>query len=125
MERMRTSDVKYIVNVYPLVERRMTRMDCITWLESHGLEVPPKSSCVFCPFHNLNHWKEMKRRGGEDWEHSVLVDSAIRDKRDKFDLFVHPARVPLEQAVNIPEDIGAFQVQFEFDRPCDGGVCFT
>jgi hypothetical protein len=31
-ERMRDSDVKYIRNVYPLVERRMTRADCVAWL---------------------------------------------------------------------------------------------
>ena len=29
--RMRDSDVKYIKNVYPLVDQRMTRRDCISW----------------------------------------------------------------------------------------------
>ena len=127
-QRMRTSDVQYIVNSYPLVERRMSRMDCIAWLESHGLEVPPKSACVFCPFHSLGYWQNLKRQGGADWEYAELVDGAIRSKRDehdKFTRFVHPARIPLASAVSIPEDIGAFQVEFEFDRPCDGGVCFT
>lgn len=45
--RMRDSDVKYIENVYPLVERRMTRDDCKALVLSRGLPVPPKSSCVF------------------------------------------------------------------------------
>ena len=29
---MRDSDVKYITNVYPLVEKRITRADCVAWL---------------------------------------------------------------------------------------------
>ena len=44
---MRDSDVRYIRNVYPLVEQRMTRRDCITWLLARGLDVPPKSACTF------------------------------------------------------------------------------
>jgi len=47
VERAKDSDVKYIVNRFPLLEKRMTRADCVAWLEAHGLPVPPKSSCVF------------------------------------------------------------------------------
>ena len=70
-QRMRTSDVAYITNIYPLVERKITRQDCILYLENHGIEVPPKSACTFCPFHSLNHWRELKRKGGADWEEAV------------------------------------------------------
>ena len=120
---MRNSDVRYIVNAYPLVDRRMTRAGCVAWLEANGLEVPPKSACVFCPFHSLNHWRNMKRQGGADWRKAVEADSAIRTARDWHTLYVHPARVPLAEAVSIPEDHGARQL--ELDMPCDGGVCFV
>ena len=123
--RMRTSDVQYITNVYPLVDRRISRSDCITWLSQHDLPTPPKSACVFCPFHSISSWQELKRRGGHDWEVAVEADKAVRDKRQAlgFELFIHPARVPLEQAVGIPEDVGAHQLEMEI--PCDGGVCFV
>ena len=125
-QRMRDSDVAYIVNRYPLVERRMTRADCITWLESRGLDVPPKSACVFCPYHSLKSWKYLKRAGGGDWEHAVGVDASIRARRPQHGpLFVHPARVPLPEAVRIPEDEGAHQMEFEAEQPCDGGHCFV
>ncbi|ANS05726.1 phosphoadenosine phosphosulfate reductase like [uncultured Mediterranean phage] len=123
--RMRTSDVAYIKNVYPLVELRLTRSDCMLWLESEGLDIPPKSACTFCPYHSLGHWKDLKRAGGSDWERAVGVDDAIRDKRPKAELFIHPARVPLEGAVKIPEDYGASQLEMELEAPCDGGVCFV
>ena len=121
--RMRDSDVKYIINRYPLVERRLTRRDCVSWLMAHGLDVPPKSACVFCPYHSLGHWKAMKAEGGRDWDWAEAVDSAVRDQRPNHQCFIHPARKPLAAAVKIPEDEGAKQLGM--DLPCDGGVCFV
>ena len=124
--RSRTSDVKYIKNVYPLVElapTRMTRADCITWLNQRGLDIPPKSSCVFCPFHRIAQWKAMKKQAGPDWEKAVAIDNDIRETRRKHRLFIHQTKLPLEQAVKIPEDLGASQL--ELDLPCDSGYCFV
>ena len=123
--RMKDSDVRYIVNRYPLVELRMTRRDCVAWLLQQGLEVPPKSACVFCPYHSLEEWRRLKERGGPEWQHAVATDELVRNQRDLHDLFVHPARKPLEQAVSIPRDHGAEQLRMELDVPCDGGVCFV
>jgi hypothetical protein len=107
IERIKTSDVAYIVNQYPLVDRRMTRLDCVSWLNAHGLEVPPKSSCTFCPFHSLNQWQELKRAAGPDWDEAQAVDAEIREQRPPSAIYVHPARRPLAEAVLIPEDLGA------------------
>ena len=124
-QRMRTSDAKYINNVYPLVDLRMSRADCVDWLEKHGLEVPPKSACVFCPFHSPDTWRKLKQKGGPDWDYAVAADEAIRDVRLKegYQAFVHRALKPLPEAVSIPEDFGAHQMEMEM--PCDGGVCFV
>ena len=124
-QRMRDSDVAYITNVYPLVERRMTRADCITWLQAHDLPVPPKSACTFCPFKSVGRWRELKHIGGSDWEEALAVDVMIRNKRSKHGLlYVHPGRKPLAEAVNIPEDHGASQRLLEgFEEVCDAGHC--
>ena len=123
--RMRTSDVKYIENIYPLVDAKLTRGDCGEYLRSHGLEVPEKSACVFCPYKSIESWKVLKRMGGADWATAVQVDQNIRNRRPKADLFVHPGRKDLETAISIPEDFGAQQLGFEFEQPCDSGHCFT
>lgn len=125
--RMRDSDVAYIVNVYPLVDLRMSRADCVAYLESKGLDVPPKSACVFCPYRSLGSWKDMKRVAGPDWDYAVAADSAIRHQRDRngYGLYVHPARKPLAEAVKIPEDFGAHQMELDFEAPCDSGFCFV
>lgn len=123
--RMRDSDVKYIRHVYPLVDIRMTRAGCTEWLDAHELPIPPKSACTFCPYKNKARWKELKQKGGADWEEAVKADESIRLERPNHGLlYVHPARKPLQQAVSIPEDYGAKQLGFE-DATCDSGYCFT
>lgn len=117
-QRMRDSDVKYVVNRWPLIEKRMSRNDCISWLQSHGIEVPPKSSCTFCPYHNQAAWREIKMRGGADWEEAVTVDRAIRKVRPPYDLYVHPARIPLEDVdLRNMQDRGQLSL---WDEECSG-----
>ena len=120
-QRMRTAEVNYITNIYPLVDRRISRTGCISWLESKDLDVPPKSSCTFCPYRNRASWKAMKRADGPDWHEAVNVDTQIRNKLPPAPLFLHGSRVALPKAVNIPEDHGAKQLEL----PCDSGFCFN
>ena len=118
--RMKPSDVKYITHQWPLIDKRMTRHDCARWLEAHNLEVPPKSSCTFCPYHNSAAWAELKQAGGKDWREALDVDRAIRKARPPYDLFVHPARIPLELVdLRTAEERGQLSL---WDDECSG-VC--
>ena len=125
-QRAKDADVKYIIHRYPLLDLNMSRADCVMWLQSRGLPVPPKSSCTFCPYHNARAWQEIKRRGGHDWQEAVEIDLKIRDARPPYPLYVHPARVPLTEAVQIPEDFGMEQAALfdTNDTACDSGYCF-
>ena len=118
-ERMKPSDVKYITHRWPLIERRMSRNDCIAWLGRHDLEIPVKSACVFCPYHNRRAWWDMKRENGADWQKAVKVDEAIRKARPPYDLFVHPDLIPLRD-VKSPMDHGQLEM---FSEECSG-YCF-
>lgn len=120
IERQKPSNVKYITHHFPLLEKRMTRKDCIRYLTDHGIEVPVKSSCVFCPYHNRAAWKELYQNGNGDWSKAVAVDNAIRNSRPGFNLFVHPSRKPLEQ---IAQAIDA-QPEFDFESEECEGACF-
>jgi hypothetical protein len=124
--RAKDSDVAYIKHRFPLLDLKMSRADCITWLNAHGLPVPAKSACVFCPYHNTNAWSALKNAGGSDWDRAIAVDEAIRNVRPPYPLFVHSSRIPLRNAVAIPKDYGAEQLNL-FDTnliPCDSGYCF-
>ena len=119
-QRMKDSDVKYITNRWPLIEKRMTRADCVTWLERHGLEVPQKSACTFCPFHDKRSWHEIKTSGSLDWNAAVLVDAAIRQVRPPYDLFLHQSRKPLPLVdFSTPEERGQYNL---WSEEC-AGIC--
>jgi hypothetical protein len=119
-ERMKPSDVKYVNHRWPLIEKRMSRNACIAWLARHDLDVPEKSACVFCPFHNRSAWWAMKSEGGADWQKAVTVDDAIRKARPPFDLFVHPDRIPLAD-IRSPQDDGQLEL---WSEECSG-TCFV
>lgn len=120
VQRMRDSDVKYITNRYPLIERRMTRWDCEQWLVRHNLKVPPKSACVFCPFHDTGMWRSLKQSGNGDWQKALEVDEAIRKARPPYDLYLHPSRQPLE-LVDFSTETDHGQLSL-WDEECSG-IC--
>ena len=35
-QRMKPSDVKFIDNIYPLVDRNISRRDCLSWMKANG-----------------------------------------------------------------------------------------
>lgn len=74
----RQKRAKYLRWEFPLIERQMTRQDCIAWLNKH---VPdrkvPRSACVFCPYHSDQEWRAIKANS-EDWERAVEIDEGIR-----------------------------------------------
>lgn len=77
-ERMKDSQVKFIVNRFPLIERRMTRNDCEDYLRSHGLPVPVKSACIGCPYRQPSEWLEMRDSASAEFADAVEFDQANR-----------------------------------------------
>jgi len=74
--RMRPSRVRYIVNRWPLIDRRMSRSDCRTWLARFGASAP-KSSCLGCPFHSNEQWRDAMADPADRAE-LVEIDRIIR-----------------------------------------------
>ena len=82
MQRMKTNQLKYIENQYPLVERAIRRSDCIEWMEINNFPTPPRSACTFCPYHSNQEWRMIKENK-EEWDEVVKIDKMIRDQ-EKF-----------------------------------------
>ena len=122
--RMRKSDVKYQTMRYPFIEyldRPWTRMMVMQWLESELLDIPVKSSCVFCPYHDRATWREIKHSGNGDWDKALEVDRAIRDKRPGYRCYLTAARIPLDEVdFRSQEDHGQLTL---WDEECEG-MCF-
>jgi hypothetical protein len=120
--RMKMSDVRYIVNRWPLIERRMTRRDCLSWLKSQGYPRPPRSACVYCPYKNDREWRELRDGHPSDWNLAVEVDRRIRSPEQVArlggEMFAHRSRVPLPDAdLTTLEDHGQLNL---FNNECEG-----
>lgn len=99
--RQKDCELKYVQNRYPLCEMRMSRTDCLAWLEENDLPIPPKSSCIFCPFKSDSHWIEIRDADDGDWEKAIAFDEAIRPGFNGMTggAYVHRHRVALSQVV--------------------------
>ena len=69
--RMKDSRVGYVTNLFPLIERRLTRADCVAIIEEARLPVPQRSSCYFCPFNSVGRWRWLYET------HPDLFDKAV------------------------------------------------
>lgn len=118
--RMRPSKVKYAVNRYPLIEKEMHRHHCMRWLEQNGYPTPPKSACVYCPYHDAAQWRHLRDQAPADWAKAVAIDAAIRNgpRGLKGTMYVHRQRVPLgEVDLSTAEDRGQLNM---FYNECEG-----
>ena len=98
--RMRTSDVKWITNWYPLIlqpETRMSRGDCASFLEREGWPLPPKSACWMCPHRDDATWQEMKDGDPDDFARAVELEREIQ-AGPWGDVWLHKSRRPLDEA---------------------------
>jgi 3'-phosphoadenosine 5'-phosphosulfate sulfotransferase (PAPS reductase)/FAD synthetase len=118
-QRAKDSDVKYIVHEHPLIDLRMSRADCILWLQRHGLPVPPRSACVMCPFQTRREWRSL---GVSDVARAIQADEAVRGARPPAALFLHPSLRPLAE-IDLRSEQEAGQT--ELWAMCADGECMT
>lgn len=96
---------KWIVLKFPLVEKRMTRGDCVEWLKAHGLPIPVKSACTICPFTDNSGWRRLKAESPDEFEDACRFDDDIRKARVSVrnPVYLHQSLKPLREA-NLNED---------------------
>ena len=116
IHRIRDSREDYVTNLYPLVEKRLTRQGCIEIIENAGLPVPEKSGCYFCPFNSTARWRNLLDSHPELFTKAIdleenskhfprqrLTDQVFRE-RDRVTLREYRKRLELgTDGVQIPE----------------------
>jgi len=98
--RMKPSFEGWQVNRWPLIERRLSRRDCLRWLARHGYPTPPKSACIGCPFHSDAAWRHIRDTDPEAWAYAIDLDRMIRTgfRGIRGEVYLHRSAVPLDQA---------------------------
>lgn len=123
LHRMKDSRKEYIVNRYPLIEKRIRRIDCLRWMESHGYPEPPRSACTFCPFHSDREWLRLKTEEPEAFQQAVEFERDYQKTYSKVSNFrgvpfLHRSLKPLSEV-----DFNPQRDQLELDlfgNECEG-----
>jgi hypothetical protein len=123
VHRMKTARYPWQQLRYPLVDMRMRRQDCLLWMKGHGYPEPPRSACVYCPFHSDTEWRRLRDEEPEAFAEAIRFDKEFR--RLSFEVsrrtsvpYLHASRVPLDEVdFSTDEDHGQ---QVMFGNDCEG-----
>lgn len=88
-----------------------TRGQLINWYNERGFPIPPKSSCIFCPYQSELSWYDLQVNEPEDFEAACLVDEAMRDSSKKGvtqPIYLHESCVPLRSITFSPQGSDLF-----------------
>jgi hypothetical protein len=121
--RMKPSREKLIEHRYPLIDLRKNRHDCLRWMEANGYAKPPKSACVYCPYHSDREWRRLKIEEPEEFQKAVDFDKDYRAIKAQTDNirgipYLHSSMQPLDEVdFSNDEDNGQ---QVLFGNECEG-----
>jgi len=119
--RVKPNQVQWIENKWPLInDVPMTRAGCLNWLKKKGYPLPPKSSCIGCPYHSDEAWRDLKLNHQDEWKDAVEADRLIRDSVESATkrLYLHGSRTPLDEVdFRNLEDMGQLNM---FNNECEG-----
>lgn len=114
--RMKPARNKWQHHTWPLIDLRMTRGDCLAWMERNQLPTPPKSSCLGCPYHSDPQWQQIKNGPASEWADVIQVDRAIRETpKMRLQQFMHRSCQPIDQVQFSNEE----QIDM-FGNECEG-----
>lgn len=111
--------------VYPLLapDVRMSRMDCINVIRAAGLPVPPKSSCHFCPYHNVRAWRDLRETQPDVFSQDVQLEQRLIEwsrNRGHQPVYLSSQQRPLMHVVGDASQPSLFE-----DDSCESGYCMV
>jgi hypothetical protein len=110
LRRTFCSDVQWITNTFPLIlPLQMTKRELPSWFIQHGYPVPPKSSCLFCPFHSNAYWRDMRDRRPDEWAKTIEFERQLHQGKlpgVRGTPYLHKTMVPLPLAPIEEPDTG-------------------
>jgi hypothetical protein len=126
-KRMQHPKVKRNRNLFPLVEKRLRRADCVEIIKAAGLPVPPPSSCTFCPMHSPSRWQRLAQDSPTEFDEAAELDTFIRERSIKngdTPIYLSDRLIPLEVLgigwkAQQPLALGTE----DLDDGCDSGYC--
>jgi hypothetical protein len=82
-QRMKPSREPWSTSIWPLIDANMSRQDCLIWMAKHKYPTPPKSSCVFCPFHSDEMWRELRDQHPDEFAEVAQFEREMQAAAEK------------------------------------------
>lgn len=122
--RMKDSHVRWSENRWPLIEKSVTRKKCLEWMMERGFEEPPRSACVFCPFHSDFEWRRLKGSQPEEFQKAVKFEADLQEAaRNQVALtgvpYLTRRCTPLDQ-IDFTEQKNSHEQLDLFGNECEG-----
>lgn len=123
IQRMKPARDPWIESRWPLVERRMTRSMCLDWMERNGFPEPPRSACIYCPFHDAKQWRRLQVEEPQEFARAVQFEKDIQAAKSQVLMRGVPYLTrkcqPLE-TIDFRSDIERGQGVFDWSDECTG-----
>lgn len=123
--RCSDSDVAYITLRYPLIEKLMSKKDCVGYFLGNKIPMPPRSVCNACFANGLDHYRDMYMDRPDDWAQAVEVDNSIERWHEqgitKYPVFVSGSLMRLR---DMPAANFGSNDEDLTEHHCNSGVCF-
>jgi hypothetical protein len=103
--------------VYPLLDLGLHRRHCSELIADAGLPVPPKSACWFCPHHDKDAWRKLKRETPGLFAASCELESDLAVRRGAPVFLTRHGR-PLAETLDD-------QLTLDGLDDCESGWCMT
>jgi hypothetical protein len=123
VSRIKDSREKRIEHRWPLIEKGMDRRGCLKWFATRGLPTPPRSACVFCPYHSSAEWRRLKVEEHQEFQRAVNFERDLQEAKAKIlnnrsKPFLHPSLIPLSEVdFSTEEERGQLNM---FNNECEG-----
>lgn len=110
------------MRVYPLLDLGLHRSACRRIITEADLPVPPKSACYFCPYHDTEAWRRLKRDTPALFDDSCQIESTLNERRavlGRAPMWMHRSLRPLAESIDDQPQLPGL------GDDCDSGWCFT
>lgn len=121
--RMKESRRKSVDHRWPLIELGLSRRDCLKWMQSHAHPRPPRSACVFCPYHTDSEWRRLREQEPDEFRRAVDYEAKLQAAYSEVKSFtgkpfLHNSGKPLSEVdFSTEEERGQLNM---FNNECEG-----
>ncbi len=97
-KRKHDGNVWYIKNVFPLIEKKVTKkQDEPAIIKALGHELPIKSGCFFCFFANKNYWLKLRRLHPDQYALAMKFYDDAKETSTKSGMRMEMVKFPTEE----------------------------